>query len=89
MGKSQPDSNPLAGKGIFKVGSHRLTQSRANIRPDNGGHQGSNKNSSGRDDVIHIVLVIAIIGAAVDVGRGKLGVDVVATSQSVRIVSFL
>lgn len=77
MGKPQPNSNPLAGKCVFKVGCHRLAQARANIRPVNRGHQGSNKDSSGRDDVVYIVLVVAIIGAAVDIGRRKLRVDVV------------
>lgn len=77
MSKPQPNSNPLAGKGILKVGCHRLGQARANICPVNRGHQRSNQNSSGRDDVVHVVLVVAIVGAAIDVGRRKLRVDVV------------
>lgn len=86
MGKSEPHSHSLAGESILKVGCHRLAQACVNIGPVNGGHQGSNKDGPGGNDVVHIVLIIAIVGATVDVGRCKLRVDIVPWSRLVGIV---
>lgn len=75
---AQPDRDALTGEGVLEVVRDGLTQPRGDVGPVDRGHQRGDQNGPGRDDVLRVVLVVAVVGAGFDVVALDLGVDVVS-----------
>lgn len=78
VGIAQPDRDTLASEGIREVVRDGLTQPRRDIGPVDRGHQRGDQHGAGGDDVLRVVLVVAVVGAGLDVVAPDLGVDVVS-----------
>jgi hypothetical protein len=80
----KPDGDALAGKGVLEVTGDRLAELRGDVAPlHTGRHKRGDQDSTRRNNVIDVILAIAIVAA----GPSDLGVYVVTARGSVTCVS--
>jgi hypothetical protein len=81
MRKTKPNCNALAGKSICKIFCDGFAEPTGDVCPVHTCHEGGYQYSTRVDDIACGVLVIAIVGARIDIGTCDLRVHVVAIDR--------